>query len=82
MSWVQIPCEKEIHQTGDAGDVLLRDARGDFSRWAGQAQCVYLDPPFMTGEEFYLRMRVGEKGWETDFRVRTWCCESDDYIGV
>ena len=65
MSWVQIPCEKEIHQTGDAGDVLLRDARGDFSRWAGQAQCVYLDPPFMTGEEFYLRMRVGEKGWET-----------------
>lgn len=65
MSWVQAPCRQEIHTGGTGGDLLLRDARGDFSAWAGKAQCVYLDPPFMTGEDFFLRMRVGEKGWET-----------------
>lgn len=28
----------------------------------GQAQCVYLDPPFLTGAEFKMQMRVGERG--------------------
>jgi len=64
-SWIQAPCQKEVHAGSTAGDLLLQDARGDFSAWAGKAQCVYLDPPFMTGEDFFLRMRVGEKGWET-----------------
>ena len=63
--WVQAPCRQEIHLGSAAGEVLLQDARGDFSAWKGKAQCVYLDPPFMTGEDFYLRMRVGRKGWET-----------------
>ena len=65
MGWVQIPCREEVHLGEGGGHVLLRDARGDFSAWAGKAACVYLDPPFMTGEEFHLRMRVGEKGWAT-----------------
>ena len=65
MGWVQVPCRQETHIGAAAGDLLLQDARGDFSAWKGQAQCVYLDPPFMTGEEFFLRMRVGEKGCET-----------------
>lgn len=65
MDWVQAACHQEIHLDGGAGNALLQDARGDFSPWAGQAQLVYLDPPFMTGEEFYLRMRVGKSGWET-----------------
>ena len=65
MGWVQAPCHQETHLGATAGDLLLRDARGDFSAWKGQAQCVYLDPPFLTGEDYYLRMRVGEKGWET-----------------
>lgn len=64
MGWIQVACHQEIHGDGSQGDLLQQDARGDFSRWAGQAACVYLDPPFMTGEEFFLRMRVGEKGWE------------------
>lgn len=29
----------------------------------GQAQCVYLDPPFMTGEIFRRKRVYGEKGW-------------------
>ena len=65
VSWVQAPCRQEVHAGEKTGDLLLRDARGDFSAWAGMAQCVYLDPPFMTGEDFFLRMRVGEEGWET-----------------
>ena len=65
MGWVRADCRTEIHGDGKQGTLLLRDARDDFSRWAGQADCVYMDPPFMTGENFYLRMRVGEKGWST-----------------
>ena len=65
MRWIQTICRQEIHGDGGDGDLLLRDARGDFSPWQGQCACVYLDPPFMTGENFYLRMRVGQNGWET-----------------
>lgn len=65
MEWVRAACRREIHGGGQAGSVLLRAAGEDFSAYAGQAQCVYLDPPFMTGEEFCLRMRVGEQGWKT-----------------
>lgn len=65
MGWTQVPCHQEIHMGATGGDLMLQDARGDFSPWKGQVQCVYLDPPFMTGEDFFLRMRVGQKGWET-----------------
>ncbi len=64
MIWEQVACHKEVHGNGAAGDLLLRDVRGDFSAWKGSVQCVYLDPPFLTGDEFYLQMRVGEKEWE------------------
>lgn len=32
---------------------------------AGQAQCVYIDPPFMTGEKFSRKRFYGEAGWRT-----------------
>lgn len=41
---------------GSAPCVLL-------SERAGQAQAVYLDPPFMTGETFQRRRRFGTQGW-------------------
>ena len=31
----------------------------------GKAQCVCVDPPFMTGEKFMRRRPYGEKGWKT-----------------
>ena len=43
------------------GDV--RTLPKEFSRLAGQAQCVYLDPPFMTGEKFTRTRPWGSKGW-------------------
>ncbi len=79
MAWVQAACRREIHGDGSGGDLLLRDAREPFGEWAGQASCVYLDPPFMTGEDFFLRMRVGEKGWETGKEVLTLPAYSDRY---
>ena len=32
---------------------------------AGQIQCVYLDPPFMTGKAFSRKRVWGEKGWRS-----------------
>ena len=37
----------------------------EFRALAGSAQCVYVDPPFMTGEKFMRRRPYGEKGWKT-----------------
>ena len=65
MTWVQAQCHTEIHGDGCDGNLFYADARGDFSAYAGQVQLVYMDPPFMTGEDFSMRMRVGDKGWET-----------------
>ena len=81
MSWVQVECDREIHLNGSQGHLLLRDARGDFSPWAGQATCVYLDPPFMTGDDFFMRMRVGEKGWTTGKNILTLPAYQDKYSG-
>ena len=65
MRFVQVQCRLERHGSGEAGKLMLSDARGNFSRFAGQVQCVYLDPPYMTGDRFTCRVRIGEKGWET-----------------
>lgn len=62
-----ISIQYEISGTGE--NLLLQ---GDGSQpcqalaeRAGLAQAVYLDPPFMTGEQFVRRRRFGEKGWRT-----------------
>ena len=51
------------------GEVLLGDARAQMSglleRYAGQVQLIYLDPPFLTGDSFSMRVRVGEREWRT-----------------
>ena len=81
MKWVQVDCAQEIHGNGRQGDLMLGDARGDFSRWAEQAACVYLDPPFMTGDDYYMRMRVGEKGWTTGKNPLLLPAYSDKFSG-
>lgn len=52
------------------GENLLVQADGagalpELDALAGQVQCVYLDPPFMTGERFVRRRRYGAEGWRT-----------------
>lgn len=79
MRWVQAACLREVHGDGTQGDLILGDARGDFAPWAGQAACVYLDPPFLTGDDFQMRMRVGEKGWESGKETLTLPAFSDRF---
>lgn len=38
---------------------------GLLANYAAQAQCVYIDPPFMTGDSFTRRRRFGQAGWKT-----------------
>ena len=61
----QVKVSRTVYGTGEnrliCGDVmrLPREIR----ELAGQVQCVYLDPPFMTGTSFRRRRVYGEKGW-------------------
>ncbi len=54
-----------------SGESLLLCANGagelppEVERLAGRVQCVYIDPPFMTGDSFTRRRRFGAKGWRT-----------------
>ena len=32
--------------------------------WEGKIKLIYMDPPFMTGDRFYMRVRVGEAEWQ------------------
>ncbi len=59
----------ESHGTGEGGLLLKGDALQLSSRlvneFSGQVQCLYIDPPFFTGDVFQHRMRVGQEGWLT-----------------
>lgn len=57
-------------ETAGRGRSLLtcQDATADspeLRAFDGQVQCVYIDPPFMTGERFSRRRRFGAPGWRT-----------------
>ena len=32
--------------------------------WSGRVKLIYMDPPYLTGDRFYMRLRVGEKAWK------------------
>ena len=57
-------------ETSGKGRSLLicQDAAADspeLRAFDGQVQCVYIDPPFMTGDRFSRRRRFGAPGWRT-----------------
>ena len=59
-----------LRETAGRGRSLLlcQDATADtpeLRAYDGQAQCVYIDPPFMTGDRFSRRRRFGAPGWRT-----------------
>ena len=63
----QVKVDREVFGNGEnllvCGSVMkLPD---EIRALAGKAQCVYVDPPFMTGEKFMRRRPYGEKGWKT-----------------
>ncbi len=54
---------------GQGRDLLLcgdgsAPLSGVLAGYAAQAQCVYIDPPFMTGDSFSRRRCFGQSGWK------------------
>ena len=55
---------REIHEgSGSKGEFRLGDTLESLDalsqQYAGQVKVIYLDPPYLTGERFYMRVRVG-----------------------
>ncbi len=55
--------------TGNGRNLLLcgdgsAPLGGPLAGYAAQAQCVYIDPPFMTGDSFTRRRCFGQSGWK------------------
>ena len=51
------------------GLFLLGDARKRLkeltAEYAGQVQLIYMDPPYMTGDRYVMRVRQGEEDWKS-----------------
>lgn len=63
MEVLQTYCARETRPDAQ-GEIRQGDSvTMDLSRYWHRLSCVYLDPPYMTGEQFILRQRVGEEGW-------------------
>ncbi len=61
-------CRIEQRHGAGAGGVLWQASLPECAEklleaYAGKVQLVYLDPPFRTGQQFEMRMRVGDAGW-------------------
>ena len=69
MALEQIRVTTEWHPAngGVKGMFLLGDAIGRMEsllgEWEGKIKLIYMDPPFMTGDKFFMRVRVGEEQW-------------------
>ena len=66
----RIGISRELHAgSGSKGRFILSDTIQGLDALmethAGQIKLIYLDPPFMTGEKFVMRVRVGESEWKS-----------------
>lgn len=69
MALEQVRVCREIHEgSGSRGEFRLGDTLdmldGLCEEFAGQVKLIYLDPPFLTGDRFCMRVRVGEAEWK------------------
>ncbi len=70
MRLVRVQVEREL-TPGEAprGEFYARDLLSVTPKlietYAGRAQLIYMDPPFLTGDAFLMRTRVGEKDWKS-----------------
>ena len=79
----QVNAEREIYGNGEnllmRGNVMAMPQ--EMRDLAGKAQCVYLDPPFMTGEKFMRRRPYCEQGWRTGAPAPKYPAYEDRYTG-
>lgn len=66
----RVECSRELHSGhGTSGQFLLCDVLDGLDALlkthAGKIKLIYMDPPFLTGEKFYMRVRVGEAEWKS-----------------
>ena len=69
MVLVPVGIRRELTEGGPSeGRFLVGDARRllreMLPEYAGRVQLIYLDPPYMTGGKYAMRVRVGEKDWK------------------
>lgn len=76
----------DIHrEVSGKGENLLLCANGagplpsELEPLLGQVQCVYIDPPFMTGDSFARRRCFGQKGWQTGSPAPEYSAYSDRF---
>lgn len=64
---ISIDVEKHTG-TGPEGRFCLGDSQacleGLLDEYEGRIKLIYMDPPYMTGSRFTMRVRVGEAGWK------------------
>lgn len=83
MNWRQMDGDRELIAGDRAGGVLMQgDLRTvNLDAYLGRVQCVYMDPPFYTGDDFSFRQRIGEKGWTDGSQTLTLSAYSDSRAG-
>lgn len=70
MALKQIHIEQEMHPCTDgvSGAFYLGDTpkimEDLLPQYEGRIKTIYMDPPFMTGDKFYMRVRVGASDWK------------------
>ena len=70
MPCTYISCVAERHMGRESTGTLIQaklpeEGEALLSRFGGQVQTIYLDPPFNTGKQFDMKARIGEKGYRT-----------------
>lgn len=65
-----VACTGEVHEgSGPGGEIVQASvseaAEALVQRYAGQAQTLYMDPPFYSNQRYVLKLGVGESGWRT-----------------
>lgn len=62
---MRIRCTEELHENGGSGVFCLGRAETLLpellKQYAGQVQLIYLDPPFGTGDTFFVRLGKGKR---------------------
>ena len=80
MRFIQTECYQEkLATSGIQGRIIMGDGMSPPAEYFGKVQCVYIDPPFNTGDRFELKMRVGEDGWTDGNRTISLPAFSDQF---
>jgi len=78
----QVKADREVFGNGEnllaCGSVMKLPE--EFRALAGKAQCVYADPPFMTGDRFDRSRPYGTKGWKNGSPAPKYPAFSDQFM--